>query len=263
MLALYHNDISTCSQKVRLCLAEKGLEWQDRHLNLRAGEHQQAWYIKLNRRAVVPTLVDGDKVIPESNVIIEYLDEAFPEPRLRPEDPYGRAMLRLWTKQLDEDIHDAGIAVLTFAVAFRHQYLERGDDGKRLLERVPTTSKRERRRDVIERGIASPYVRTAVARLEKLFTDMEEALLAHRWLIGEDYTLADLAYTPYLTRIEHLNLMRWLDRKPRLSDWFCRIKARSSYAEAIDRWENPDHVALMQRRGAEDWPKLETMLQSL
>ncbi len=263
MLALYHNDISTCSQKARLCLAEKGLAWEDRHLNLRAGEHQQDWYIKLNRRAVVPTLVHDDKVIPESNVIIEYLDEAFPEPRLRPEDPYGRAMMRLWTKQLDEDIHDAGIAVLTFAIAFRHQYLERGEAGQRLLERVPTVSKRERRRDVIERGVASVHLRTAVERLEKLFAEMEEALAAHPWLVGTSYTLADLAFTPYLTRIEHLNLMGWFEHKPRLADWFSRIKARPSYGEAIERWANPDHVGLMQRRGAEDWPEVRAILRGV
>jgi hypothetical protein len=86
MLVLYHNDMSLCAQKVRLCLAEKGLEWDSRHLVLRTGEHQQAWYRKLNRRAVVPTLVDREKVIPESNVILEYLDEAYPDPRLLPQD---------------------------------------------------------------------------------------------------------------------------------------------------------------------------------
>ena len=53
MLTLYHNDMSSCAQKVRLMLAEKGLAWESRHLNLRAGEHQQDWYIKLNPRAVV------------------------------------------------------------------------------------------------------------------------------------------------------------------------------------------------------------------
>src|SRR6266540_2059859 len=84
MLALYHNDMSLCAQKVRVCLAEKGLEWESRHLVLRAGEHQQSWYRKLNRRAVVPTLLDGDKVIPESNVILEYLDETYPDPPLAP-----------------------------------------------------------------------------------------------------------------------------------------------------------------------------------
>ena|SRR5262249_7673565 len=85
MLALYHNDMSLCAQKVRVCLAEKGLEWESRHLVLRAGEYQQPWYRKLNPRAVVPTLVDGDKVVPESNVILEYLEETYPDPRLLPQ----------------------------------------------------------------------------------------------------------------------------------------------------------------------------------
>jgi glutathione S-transferase len=94
MLALYHNDMSLCAQKVRVCLAENGLDWESRHLVLRSAEHQQDWYLKLNRRAVVPTLMDDDKVIPESNVILEYLDERFPSPPLTPKDPYGRARMR-------------------------------------------------------------------------------------------------------------------------------------------------------------------------
>jgi glutathione S-transferase len=85
MLALYHNDMSSCAQKVRLCLAEKELDWESRHLNLRADEHQQEWYLKLNPRAVVPTLVDGETVVPESNVINEYLEDRF---------PYGSAACR-------------------------------------------------------------------------------------------------------------------------------------------------------------------------
>ena len=149
MLALYHNDMSLCAQKVRVCLAEKGLEWESRHLVLRAGEHQQPWYTKLNRRAVVPTLIDGDKVIPESNVILEYLEERFPAPALMPDDPYGRAKVRLWTKQLDEDVHDASAAVMSFGIAFRQQYLDRGEDGQKMLEQIPNVFKRERRRDVI------------------------------------------------------------------------------------------------------------------
>ena len=165
MLVLYHNDMSLCAQKVRLCLAEKGVEWESRHLVLRAGEHQQPWYRKLNRRAVVPTLVDGDKVVPESNVILEYLDEAYPDPRLLPQDPYDRARVRLWTKQLDEDIHDASAAVLSFGIAFRHQYIARGELGQKMLEAIPNVFKRERRRDVIEKGTESQHFIIAVQRM--------------------------------------------------------------------------------------------------
>ena len=141
-LALYHNDMSSCAQKVRLMLHEKGLEWESRHLDLRAGEHQKDWYIKLNPRAVVPTLIDGDTVVPESNVINEYLDERFPNPPRKPSDASGRARMRLWTKQLDEGVHDAGIAILSFGVAFRHQYISRGEAGKEMLDSIPDPAKR-------------------------------------------------------------------------------------------------------------------------
>jgi glutathione S-transferase len=128
-------------------------------LNLRAGDQQKPEYVKLNPNAVVPTLVDGGNAIIESTVICEYLDDAYPEPPLSPRDPIERARMRLWTKQLDEGVHDAGIAVLSFALAFRHQYLARGEAGQQMLESIPDPFKRERRRDVIENGLDSPIAR--------------------------------------------------------------------------------------------------------
>lgn len=59
MRILYHNDMSTCSQKVRFVLAEKAIEYESRLLNLRAGDQQRLECLKLNPNAVVPTLVDG------------------------------------------------------------------------------------------------------------------------------------------------------------------------------------------------------------
>lgn len=260
MLALYHNEMSVCSQKVRLMLAEKGLEWESRHLNLRAGEHQQDWYVKLNPRAVVPTLIDDDCVVPESNVINEYLDERFPKPPLKPADPFGRAKMRLWTKQLDEDVHDAGIAVLSFALAYRHQYLSKGDAGKQMLDKIPDPIKRERRRDVIEKGIDSPFFRTAITRLLMLYRDMDNALASHAWLAGNTYSIADAAFTPYVVRLDHLDVMGLLDGTPSTADWYRRVKARPSFQDAIVRWENAGFLDLMKRQGRENWPKLQQIM---
>jgi glutathione S-transferase len=262
MLALYHNDMSLCAQKVRVCLAEKGLEWESRHLVLRAGEHQQSWYRKLNRRAVVPTLLDGDKVIPESNVILEYLDETYPDPPLAPKNSYDRARMRLWTKQLDEDVHDASVAVVSFGIAFRHQYIERGELGQKMLEGIPNPFKRERRRDVIEKGTESQHFIVAVKRLVLLLDEMDEALAAHQWLACDDYTLADVAFTPYLARLEHLDILGVVGRRSRLADWYRRCKARPSFYEAIVKWENADYLNLMRRRGAEAWPRIHAIMQA-
>jgi glutathione S-transferase len=263
MLALYHNDMSLCAQKVRVCLAEKGLDWENRHLVLRAGEQQQDWYRRLNRRAVVPTLIDGDRVIPESNVILEYLDETYPDPPLSPRDPYGRARMRLWTKQLDEDIHDASAAILSFGIAFRHQYLERGESGKAMLEQIPNIFKRERRRDVIAKGPDSQHFVVAVQRMVQLLDEMEEALGQHAWLAGADYTLADVAFTPYLARLEHLNILAMVGDRKNLADWYARAKARPSFREGIGKWENPKYLALMQARGAEHWPQVQDIIRAL
>jgi glutathione S-transferase len=263
MLALYHNDMSSCSQKVRICLAEKALAWESRHLSLRAGEHQQEWYVKLNRRAVVPTLIDGDIVVPESNVINEYLDERFSHLPLSPTDPLGRARMRLWTKQLDEDVHDACLAILSFGIAFRHQYLARGEQGRQMLEQIPNVFKRERRRDVIDKGLDSIHFRIAVARMVLLLREMDEALSEHAWLAGDGYTIADAAFTPYLARLEHLAILAMADDRPHVRAWYDRIKQRPSFADAITRWENPDYLALMTERGRDAWPKVREIMQAL
>ena len=57
MIQLYHNDMSSCAQKVRIVLAEKGLEWEGHHLSLRDGESRTSEYKKLNPNGVVPTLI--------------------------------------------------------------------------------------------------------------------------------------------------------------------------------------------------------------
>jgi glutathione S-transferase len=262
VLALYHNDMSLCAQKVRVCLAEKGLEWEDRHLALRDGVQQQDWYRKLNRRAVVPTLIHDDKVITESNVILEYLEESFPEPRLSPKEPHGRAKMRLWTKQLDEDIHDASAAIITFGIAFRHQYLERGEAGKKLLEAIPNIFKRERRRDVIENGTKSMHFVIAVRRMRQLLDEMEEALGEHQWLAGNEYSLADIAFSPYVLRLEHLQILGMLDERPRVANWYERCQQRPSFATALRKWENEKYLSLMTSRGAELWPEVRGIMKA-
>jgi glutathione S-transferase len=260
MLALYHNDMSLCAQKVRVCLAEKGLPWEDRHLVLRDGTHQQDWYKKLNRRAVVPTLIDGDKVIPESNVILEYLEDTYPVPRLSPKDSFGKAQMRLWTRQLDEDVHDASAAIISFGIAFRHQYLERGELGRAMLEQIPNLFKRERRRDVIEKGPDSVHFVIAVQRMVQLLDEMEEALAGRPWLVGDEYTLADVAFTPYLLRLEHLDLLGMVAQRPRVADWYARCQARPSFAEALRKWENEKYLTLMKQRGGQHWPQVRAIM---
>ena len=101
-LELYNAPVSTCSQKVRMTLAEKGLAWTDRTILFEQGDHLSEWYLKLNPNGVVPTLVHDDHIIANSSVINEYIEDVFPEKPLRPSRPVALAHMRMWRQYIDE-----------------------------------------------------------------------------------------------------------------------------------------------------------------
>ena len=85
-LHLYHGDISNCSMRVRMTLIEKGLDWTSHHIDLKKKENITDEYFGINPNGLVPTLIDNGVVHIESNDIIDYLDETYPEPSLRSKD---------------------------------------------------------------------------------------------------------------------------------------------------------------------------------
>jgi glutathione S-transferase len=131
-----------------------------------------------------------------------------------------------------------------------------------MLEAIPNVFKRERRRDVIEKGTASQHFAIAVERMVQLLDEMEEALGADAWLAGAQYSLADIAFTPYLARLEHLDILGMVGGRQRVADWYRRCRARPSFQEAIVKWENADYLTLMRRRGAEAWPGIQHLMRA-
>jgi glutathione S-transferase len=241
--------MSVCAQKVRIALAEKGQEYESRHMNLRAGETLQPDYMKLNPMGVVPTLVDDGKVIIESTMICEYLDDRFPAPPLRPADAFDKARMRLWTKQLDDSVH-ASTGAISVCIAFRHQHLKRDPkDVADYLAKIPQPDRRDRVRMGIEKGMDAPQFAPAIQRFAKLLKDIEAALETSPWLAGPAYSLADTGYTPYVWRLEHLGLDFLFG--PRTRAWADRLKARPSFAQAMEKWANPGYLELFaETRGA-------------
>ena len=251
MLELYHNDMSVCAQKVRLTLAEKKLAWDGHLLNLRAGDQQKPEYLKLNPNAVVPTLVDNGTVIIESTVICEYLDDAYPEVSLRPADAVGRARMRLWTKQLDEGVH-AATSVVSSAIAFRYQKLAAGMQAlEEFHKKMPDPVKLEKSWENVTKGVESRFFAESVKRFDKLLGDMESALAGSSWLAGEQFSLADIGYAPYITRLDHLQLQFLWDRRPHIPLWYDRLRERRAYTEALEKWFNPAYLPLMKEKGSE------------
>jgi glutathione S-transferase len=123
-MKLYHNALSTCSQKVRMALAEKQLPYTSQTLNLQSGEQFNPLYLKLNPKAVVPTLEDNGKVYIESSLINEYLDDEYPQVALKPADATDRFRMRTLIRKIDETQHPA-CSVITYAIGLRPVMLQK------------------------------------------------------------------------------------------------------------------------------------------
>ena len=128
MLELYTHPMSPCAQKVRIVLAEKGLDWEKHHVDLQQKENLRTEYLKLNPLGVVPTLVHDGRPVIESTVMCEYVDEVWPgEPRLSPDDPVERAEMRAWLRFIDE-VPSMAIRVPSFQNVFLERFLAMSEE---------------------------------------------------------------------------------------------------------------------------------------
>jgi glutathione S-transferase len=263
MIELYHFGFSTCSQKVRLVLAEKGIDFVSHEVNLIAGAQHDPAYVKLNPKHVVPTLVHDGRVLVESSLIIAYLDDAFPEPPLRPADALGRYAVARWLERVDHQLHPAA-PVVTFALGPRNALLQQPKEVREAnLAAIPDPAARATRRSVIEHGVAAPEFAGALAVFLDTLDAMEETLAGAPWLSGPRFGLADATLLPYVLRLEHLAMDPLLEAsaRPRVADWLARVKARPSFASAVEAWAVPAAVEMMRAGGKAAWPEVERAAQ--
>ena len=263
MLTLYHQGSSVCAAKVRIVLFEKNLKWESKYIDVLKGEQFDPAYLKLNPNAVVPTLVHDTKVIIESTVNCEYLDDVFPEPPLKPKDPFQLAQMRIWTKRVDERLHPM-TSVLTYAASHRHTILDNNspEQVEAIINETRDPVKRSRKREWIELGMEAPTARQAVVEFKNTLNDMDEALSKKRWLAGETYSLADIALSPYVNRLSMLSMDLFWQRYPHVSEWFDRIRSRKSFKPCLRAWVPKSLTQALEKNGRRSWDKVEKLIGS-
>lgn len=104
MLTLYDADRCPFCARARIVLAEKGVEYETVTIDL---SDRPDWLYEKNPLGKVPVLEEDSFVLPESDVIMEYLEERYPEPALLPSDPAARARVRLMIFRFDTNLGDA------------------------------------------------------------------------------------------------------------------------------------------------------------
>lgn len=231
MIELFHSDYSTCSQKVRLALAEKELDFVGHVINFRKGDHLTPEYLAMNPNGVVPTMRHDGGVVTDSSVIIEYIDEVFPAPALTPADPLKRAEMRSWLRFIEE-VPTVAIRYPSFQKVFvQHFSHMSGEDFDEAARKRPLRTKFYREMGLD--GFDPDVYQESLDRLRRTCERMEGALADQGpWLVGEMYTLADICVTPTFDRMEDLGMSSIWGDLSAVTDWWQRIKQRRNYGTA-------------------------------
>ncbi len=232
MLELYHAHISTCSQKVRLCLAEKGLDWTSHPIEFATGDHLKPAYLALNPNGVVPTLVHDGRPVIDSSVICEYLEEIAPDEgsALMPRDAYGRARVRAWLRYIEE-VPTAAIRVPSFNELFLKGWRQMSD-AQRARYIAATPLRKGHYRKFGAEGFSKDQVDESTERLRQTVERIDSAVAKGAWLAGDAISLADLCVLPTIVRMSDIGLEDiWRDL-PGMTDWYARISARPSFGKA-------------------------------
>ena len=217
MLELYHGGHTTCSRKARLCLKEKGLAYTSHFLNLRGFEQHTPAYLKLNPNGVVPTLIDDGEAVVNSMLINEYLDEKYDQhTRLRPNNPLDKARMRVWTK-LASDHGLSGVVPRVWPSFKAYTDKLNPNELKEKLGRIPLTERQERWAKVARGGFGEQDLDAGRKAASLILTRMEAGLGKGPWLMGEQYTLADIDLIPFVDRFAEFYPDMLNDRRRRRS----------------------------------------------
>ncbi|WP_233867858.1 glutathione S-transferase family protein [Paraburkholderia adhaesiva] len=200
-LALYGHPFSSYTQKVLIALYENGTPFEFRCLGADMPQHSAEWQRRWPLRKF-PLLVDGERNIAESSIIIEYLQLAHPGPvRLLPADPVVALDVRFLDRFFDLHVMSPGQRAVNGALT--------GDPARRA------------------EGLAF-----ATKKLEIAYAWLEEQLAGRTWAAGEDFTLADCAASPSLFYAD------WICRIPEtfpvLRAYRARLLGRPSFARAVE-----------------------------
>jgi glutathione S-transferase len=233
MMRLFHSTHSTCSQKVRLCLAEKGLNWQSVHLNLRQFDQVQPEFLAINPAGLVPVLEDRGTVILESRIINEYLEDAYPDVALLPASARERVRIRTLTRHIDVVVSEA-IKLPSFAKNIQPTLQsENRETVLSQIERIPDPAIRARWRMAATGALHPADFEDALVILRDWLDELDDTLARHPWLSGGRIGLADVDAAPFIQRLMRIDMGADVQARPHVLAWFTHYSQTPAFLAAM------------------------------
>lgn len=218
MRILYHLPLSPFSRKIRLVLAEKRLPFE---LRVEKVWERRAEYLELNPAGTVPTLTeDSGLVIPDSGVICEYLEEAYPDASLLGRTLGERVEVRRLVAWFDDKFNAE---------------VSRNLLGEKVLKRMAGAGQPD-----------ATALRYGYAALRQHLLYLGWLAETRKWLAGANLSLADFAAAAHLSALDFIGDVDWTI-SPAAKEWYARIKSRPSFRallnDRVPGMTPPEHYA--------------------
>lgn len=208
-MKLYDMRVAPNPRRVRIFLAEKGIEIPTVEINIRAGENLAPGFLAVNPRGVLPTLqLEDGTIIDESTAICRYFEELRPDPPLLGQGALEKAMVECWTRRVEAD---AGQPVVD---AFRNSYppyAERAIPGRQGIRAIPA---------LVERG---------KQRLAEFYPVIDQRLGDTEFVAGASFSFADITLLCIADFARAIKLPT-PDGLAHFARWHARVSARPSAA---------------------------------
>ena len=234
---LLHFSNSSCSQKTRIFLNLKGIDWISHSVNLVTDENYSDWFLGINPRALVPVLVDDGNVHIESNDIIQYLENKFPEPSLIPNE-YIESISTLLTEE--DDLH-IDIRNISFRFLFgkigkkKASSIKKLEDDSGTIQGKKDNHKAKELRfykDFNEEGITDESVIQSVSKFKKIYDGFESVLTKQPYLLGTQISLLDIAWFIYTHRL-FLSGYPFKKLHPKVLQWYKHLLNKKDFSKEI------------------------------
>ena len=237
-LHLLHFAGSACSQKVRIFLNLKGIDWTPHAINLATQKNFEPWFLGINPRGLVPVLVHDGAVYIESNDILAYLEETFPQPQLIQDGQHQEVSAFL---REEDDLHlslrslTMRFVVPRFLAAKKPASLAVYEENRGTIGGVPDDHKAVELRfwkDYARQGVTDSEALAAATRFREVFARFEALLRDQAYLLGDSLGVLDIAWFIYTHRLMRAGYP-FAQQHPHVTRWYRGLLAREAFAKEI------------------------------
>lgn len=249
-VTLYHWEPNANSGKPMLTLVEKGVAFNSHYLDLLNFDQHQPDYLKINPMGTIPAMTHGDRVLTESTAMMEYIDEAFPGPKLMPADPKDQWRARWWMKFIDQWLAPS-FSMIGWSVFVGPAVRQKDPEAlKAAIDRIPLEERRVAWRKAIYGTFSDEEMTESKRRVAVGIRMLEETLSKRAWLACDQYSLADINgfNSTYALPLSQPDLAND-EKTPHILEWLRKIYERPATKQtwAMGRTDMVKRVKILER----------------